>query len=90
LAAYEVQSADIARSRSDGLKSHYGLSGAQTEFWEVHSATGVDHANWTLEAITLIVGDSPAHVLVAAERAADAWWGFLDERQANAPEPALR
>jgi pyrroloquinoline-quinone synthase len=89
LAAYEVQSAGIARSKSDGLKSHYGLSGAQTEFWEVHSTTEVDHANWTLEALAL-VGDSPADVLAAAERAADAWWAFLDERQANAPQPALR
>jgi pyrroloquinoline-quinone synthase len=90
LAAYEVQSAGIARSKSDGLKSHYGLGAAQTEFWELHSTTEVDHANWTLEALALIVDDAPAHDLSAVELAADAWWAFLDERQANAPESALR
>jgi hypothetical protein len=34
------------------------------------------------------VADGPDTVLGPATAAADAWWSFLDERQAAAPVPA--
>ena len=36
VAAYEVQAADIAGSKSDGLRRHYGLDEEGTRFWDVH------------------------------------------------------
>jgi hypothetical protein len=46
-----------------------------------------DHGDWTVEALAL-VGADPADITVAARRGADAWWGLLDEREAEAPGSA--
>ena len=36
IAAYEVQAADIAASKGDGLRRHYGFDAEGTAFWDVH------------------------------------------------------
>jgi pyrroloquinoline-quinone synthase len=87
LAAYEIQSPAIARSKGDGLRRHYGLDRAQTAFWDLHATADVDHADWTLEALTAIASHED-QVRPGIEAAGAAWWTFLDERQAHAPEPA--
>jgi hypothetical protein len=43
-----------------------------------------DHGDWALDALALL-GADPADVTDAARRGADAWWAFLDEREAEAP-----
>lgn len=85
LAAYETQSAAIARSKADGLQARYGLSEAQTRFWDVHAVMDAAHGAWTLDALAALDAD-PASVRTEARAAADAWWSFLDERQEAAPE----
>jgi pyrroloquinoline-quinone synthase len=85
LAAYEVQSPAIAQSKGDGLRRHYGLDVAQTRFWDVHAAADVDHANWTLEALSAVASYED-QVRPGVDAGAAAWWAFLDERQAQAPE----
>jgi pyrroloquinoline quinone (PQQ) biosynthesis protein C len=60
---------------------------AGTEFWDVHAEMDVDHGDWTLEALALL-GADPSEVARAARRGADAWWAFLDEREAEAPGSA--
>jgi pyrroloquinoline-quinone synthase len=92
VAAYEVQSADIARSKGEGLRRHYDLDGSQVEFWDVHSTADVDHAGWTLDAISALTveADWQTRVISAAGQAADAWWAFLDERQGASPLPTDR
>jgi pyrroloquinoline quinone (PQQ) biosynthesis protein C len=85
LAAYEVQSADIARSKADGLQARYGLSQAQTRFWDVHASMDADHGAWTMETLAAMDADA-ASVRAEARAAADAWWSFLDERQEAAPQ----
>jgi pyrroloquinoline-quinone synthase len=80
LAAYEVQAPEIAASKSAGLRNRYGLSAAQTRFWDVHSTMDTEHAGWVLDALA-IVGAADEVVREAARRTADAWWAFLDERQ---------
>lgn len=87
VAAYEVQAPGIARSKAEGLRAHYGLSDAQTHFWDVHGTMDDDHATWTLDALAAL---SPGEDVVrgAARQAADAWWAFLDERQEAAAAPA--
>jgi pyrroloquinoline-quinone synthase len=78
LAAYEFQAAEIARSKADGLRAHYGLSSDATEFWDVHATMETEHADWTLDAAAHLDADGFLRG-VAASR--DAWWSFLDERE---------
>jgi len=87
LAAYEVQSAEIATSKSDGLSAHYGVGSDGTRFWDVHAQMEADHADWAIEALSLLAAD-PEQVSRGARSGADAWWAFLDEREALAPVPA--
>ena len=58
LAAYEVQSAEIAASKSAGLSTHYGVGPADTRFWDVHAEMEADHADWALEALALLANDA--------------------------------
>ena len=87
LAAYETQAAAIATTKGDGLRAWYGMDGAGTEFWDVHARMESDHGEWALETLALL-GAEPDEVAEAARCGADAWWAFLDERQAEAPVPA--
>jgi pyrroloquinoline quinone (PQQ) biosynthesis protein C len=80
VAAYEVQAADIASSKAEGLRRHYGMDEEATRFWDVHTTQEVTHADWSVEALASL--DADAEVVRAAARvAADAWWGFLSERE---------
>jgi pyrroloquinoline-quinone synthase len=80
VAAYEVQAAAIARTKADGLRAHYGLTGAATRFWDVHAALESEHADWTTDAADALPA---AEVLAGVADSADAWWSFLDERDAE-------
>jgi pyrroloquinoline-quinone synthase len=84
VAAYEVQAADIAASKADGLRRHYGMDAQGTRFWDIHTAQEVAHADWSVAALSDLSAD-PEVVGAAARVAADAWWSFLDEREALAP-----
>jgi pyrroloquinoline quinone (PQQ) biosynthesis protein C len=84
VAAYEVQAADIAASKADGLRLHYGLDARGTQFWDVHATQEVAHADWSAEALAELDAD-PVLVRAAAESAAEAWWSFLTEREELAP-----
>src|ERR1700727_72953 len=48
VAAYEVQAADIAASKGDGLRRHYGMDAAGTQFWDVHATQEAAHADWSI------------------------------------------
>ncbi len=87
VAAYEVQAADIAASKADGLRRHYGMDAEGTRFWDVHTTQEVTHANWSVDALAALEAD-PAHVRAAAKVAADVWWEFLSEREALATTTA--
>jgi pyrroloquinoline-quinone synthase len=81
---YELQSPEISASKAAGLRSQYGLEGDALAFWDTHAMVEGDHASWTLDAVVAAGGEVPM-VATAARRAADAWWAFLDEREAVAP-----
>lgn len=87
LAAYETQAAAIATTKADGLRRWYGMDGDGTEFWDIHAGMEADHGDWALDALALL-GADPDEVAEAARRGADAWWAFLEEREAEAPLPA--
>jgi pyrroloquinoline-quinone synthase len=80
IAAYEVQAAEIATTKSKGLREHYGLDERGTAFWDVHGELESHHASWSIDALALL-GADPADVSIAARASADAWWAFLDERE---------
>jgi pyrroloquinoline-quinone synthase len=87
VAAYEVQAPEVAASKAEGLRARYGLGADGTAFWDVHAGVDRDHGAWMLEALGS-VADGSDHIVGPATAAADAWWSFLDERQAAAPVPA--
>jgi pyrroloquinoline quinone (PQQ) biosynthesis protein C len=89
VAAYEVQAADIASSKAEGLRRHYGMGPDATAFWDLHATQEVAHAGWSIDALAAL-GADPAHVRTAARTAADAWWGFLSEREELAPAATSR
>jgi pyrroloquinoline quinone (PQQ) biosynthesis protein C len=81
LVAYEIQAPAIAASKADGLRRHYGASAGATRFWDIHATMDLDHARWGIEAVAEL--GAPEGLLAAAARsAADAWWAFLDDREA--------
>jgi pyrroloquinoline-quinone synthase len=86
VAAYEVQAPAIAASKADGLRRRYGLDDQGTHFWDVHAGVDEAHGEWMLEALALLT-DGPVEVSGPATAAANAWWSFLDEREAAAPVP---
>jgi pyrroloquinoline quinone (PQQ) biosynthesis protein C len=81
--SYELQSPEISASKAAGLRSQYGVDGDSVAFWDTHALVEGDHASWTLDAV-IAAGGEPPMVRTAARRAADAWWAFLDEREATA------
>src|SRR5271170_4842266 len=87
VAAYEVQAADIAGSKGDGLRRRYGFDEEGTRFWDVHRTQEVDHAGWSTEALEALQAD-PDIVQAAATVSADSWWLFLSEREERAPAGA--
>ena len=87
LAAYEVQAAEVATSKSAGLRDRYELDAAATEFWDVHATTDLEHAAWVTEALAELAQEPEDVVAMtaAASDAAGAWWEWLDEREGARP-----
>lgn len=79
LGAYEVQAAEVAATKAESLRAHYGLGPKDTEFWSVHADLERSHAAWTVQALAML-GASSTDVEQLSRRSADAWWAFLDER----------
>jgi pyrroloquinoline-quinone synthase len=80
--AYEAQSPAVSASKAAGLREHGILDGEALDFWDLHATLDNDHAAWALEA--LAQSGVSAGVLGTTMRAtADAWWLFLDEREAQ-------
>jgi pyrroloquinoline-quinone synthase len=79
--AYEMQAPSIAASKADGLRRHYGIDPAGTKFWDLHASMDEAHARWGIEAVAALHPPTSL-VLGAARSAADAWWSFLDAREA--------
>lgn len=83
LAAYETQASAIAWTKAEGLRFSYQIDEKGTAFWDVHATMEAEHGDWILEALASLDA-RPDQVEAAARRGADAWWGFLDDREAEA------
>jgi pyrroloquinoline quinone (PQQ) biosynthesis protein C len=86
--AYECQASEVARTKADGLRSHYGLDDFAVSFWEHHARVDVRHSEWAVRALNELSrsndGIRQDQLRTAFLRGADAWWSFLDEREAAA------
>jgi pyrroloquinoline quinone (PQQ) biosynthesis protein C len=80
--AYESQSSAIAAEKAAGLRRDHGLDEHAVSFWEHHADVDARHGEWALDAIAATGAKGLDRY---ARRAADAWWAFLDEREALAP-----
>lgn len=74
--AFEAQQPATAKSKLDGLKTHYSLPAEVEPYFEVHSA------NWhesekILDAVEKLSPDEQAQVELACERMAEALWNTL-------------
>lgn len=82
LYAYEVQSAAVSASKAEGLRVHGILSDdVALSFWDTHASLDDSHAAWACEALAHDGADADS-LAGAVRAAADAWWSFLDEREA--------
>jgi len=81
LVGYEAQASDVARRKADGLRAHHGLGDNAVSFWEHHAAVDARHRDWTVDALAENAS-TPDDAVPFAHRSADAWWAFLDEREA--------
>jgi pyrroloquinoline quinone (PQQ) biosynthesis protein C len=81
IVAYEMQAPAIAASKASGLRRNYAVDDAGARFWDIHATMDQDHARWGMEAL-VAMGGSEDRLTAAARTAADAWWAFLDDREA--------
>lgn len=84
IGTYELQAADVASTKANSLRAHYGLSRDDTSFWDVHAQMECDHAGWTVHALDAL-GEFTTWDGAFADVSADAWWAFLDERDGVTP-----
>lgn len=88
LYAYERQVPQVATSKIDGLKQHYGITdGPALKFFIVHGVLDVEHSGAEREMLGSISDGADAAVETATARALDAWWNFLSAVDMPAREP---
>jgi pyrroloquinoline-quinone synthase len=81
LYAYESQVPEVAGTKLEGLKKHYGINSPEgLRFFVVHHSLDVEHSRVTRNMVARYA-DSPQaeeEATKAVEDACDALWGFLD------------
>ncbi|CAN5762862.1 TenA family transcriptional regulator [soil metagenome] len=82
LYAYERQVPQVAGSKIDGLKQHYGITdGPALRFFVVHGVLDIEHSNAEREMLGQLLDgacdDEARPATEATTLALDAWWNFL-------------
>jgi pyrroloquinoline-quinone synthase len=91
LYAYERQVPQVAGSKIDGLKRHFGVDDERTlEFFVLHGELDKEHSGAEREMLHTLIADAadPQGIERATSRAVDAWWDFLSAVDMPAVEPA--
>ena len=81
LYAYESQQPEVAQTKVDGLRAHYGICAPSAlAYFEVHKTADVRHRQGERDALASCVElGTPSDVVTdATDRALDAYWGLLD------------
>jgi pyrroloquinoline-quinone synthase len=80
LYAYEYQTPEISKTKTEGLNKFYGIDDAKTlEFFRTHEVADIYHSKTCEKLIDAIPADQQAAALKAAREAADTLWNFLTE-----------
>jgi pyrroloquinoline-quinone synthase len=89
LYAYERQVPQVAGSKIEGLRKHFGVEDPRAlKFFVVHGVLDIEHSDAEREMLgTLCEGADPGPVEHATRRALDAWWSFLSAVDQPATEP---
>jgi pyrroloquinoline-quinone synthase len=74
--AFEAQQPATAKSKLDGLKTHYNLPHGVEPYFEVHSANGHESEK-ILRQLEALTPDKQAKALAACERMAQSLWDAL-------------
>jgi pyrroloquinoline-quinone synthase len=82
--AYECQASEVARRKADGLRRDHGLDDDAVSFWEHHASVDRQHGEWIQQALVEST-ETPGQLAPFIRRGADAWWAWLDEREALVP-----
>ena len=89
LYAYERQVPGVARVKIEGLRDHYDFEdGPATRFFEEHSTLDEEHSRAEARIVDELGPPDREEVVATAQDALDAWWGFLDAVDVEAPVPA--
>ncbi len=80
LYAYEAQIPEIAHSKIEGLRKHFGVEDERTlAFFEVHKSADVEHRESLLRLIEDLLPEQKAQAKLAADKAGLALWEFLSD-----------
>ena len=80
LYAYESQTPEVAKTKVDGLRAHYGIDGSDVDYFELHGELDVEHSRGLAEALTEVISseDDIRQAEAGAATGARAIWGLLD------------
>jgi pyrroloquinoline-quinone synthase len=80
LYGYESQTPGVAKTKVEGLRAHYGISGPALDYFELHGELDVEHSRELAEAIAEIASDEAAlaEAEAGARAGAEAVWQLLD------------
>jgi pyrroloquinoline-quinone synthase len=80
LYAYESQVPDIAQSKIEGLKRHFGISDERSLcFFEVHKSADIEHRESLLALIEALPSEQKQEAKRAADQACLVLWNFLTD-----------
>lgn len=78
--AVESGQSEIARTKLDGLRDHYGITGAGTEYFAVHQELDVEHSRHARDLIERLLDDDAdlEELADVAARTFEGNWRLLD------------
>lgn len=80
LYGYESQTPEVAKTKVEGLRNHYGINGEGTRYFDLHGELDVEHSRDLAQAIATVATDraAQARAEAGAAAAAAAVWRLLD------------
>src|SRR5688572_24806275 len=80
LYAYESQTPEVAKTKTAGLREHYGIEGDAVRYFELHGELDVEHSAGLVDALAEVVHteDDLKQAEAGAATGAGAIWGLLD------------
>ncbi len=80
LYAYESQTPEVAATKVEGLREHYGIVGDPVEYFELHGELDVEHSRELADALATVATTAEEHAEAeaGARAGAAAIYGLLD------------